>query len=173
MEGAAGKTPFEQLIELVASREVEFVLIGGRAESLLGSPRITYDTDICYRRTPENLRRLAEALRELEVTLRGAPPDLPFQIDAQSLALGCHFTFRTRLGDLDLLGDVEPVGNFDELMKRAETVQLGDLTLRIISLDDLIRVKQHIKRSKDQDSLVQLLAIKRTREEQSQRPSGG
>lgn len=48
---------------------------------------------------------------------------------------------------------------------KAESYRVGDLVLRTISLDDLIRVKQHIKRFKDSDSLSQLLAIKRVREE--------
>lgn len=33
-----------------------------------------------------------------------------------------------------------------------------------IGLDDLIRVKQHIKRGKDSESMYELLAIKRLRE---------
>lgn len=169
MADAAGRTAFEQLVELLTAREVEFIVVGGRAENLLGSPRVTYDTDVCYRRTPENLHRLAQVLRELGVTLRGAPAGLPFQIDAQSLALGCHFTLSTRLGDFDLLGFIEPVGDFDELVKRAESIQIGDQAVKIISLEDLIRVKQYVGRPKDRESLLQLLAIRRLR---GQAPGG-
>jgi hypothetical protein len=83
---------------------VEFIVLGGQAAALLGSPVPTFDVDLCYRRTPDNLCRLAEALTELHPTLRGAPPDLPFRLDAESLALGANFTFNTDLGPLDLLG---------------------------------------------------------------------
>src|SRR6516164_4482757 len=83
---------------------VEFLVIGGQAAALLGSPVPTYDVDLCYRRTADNLERLARALAELHPTLRGAPPDLPFQLDARSLALGANFTFNTDYGPLDLLG---------------------------------------------------------------------
>jgi hypothetical protein len=88
-------------------------------------------------------------------------------IDERSLALGSDFTFTTQYGDLDLLGWVEPIGNFDEVNKRAEVYDFAGGELRTISLDDLIRVKQHIRRR--QDSLYHLLAIKRVREEQGGR----
>ena len=71
------KSDFQNLAELLTRHGVEFVVIGGQAETLFGSPRVTFDIDLCYRRTAENLERLAAALREMKVTLRGAPPDLP------------------------------------------------------------------------------------------------
>ncbi len=124
---------------------------------------MTFDTDLCYRRTAENLRRLAAALGALRPTPRGAPPDLPFRIDAESLALGCNYTFRTSEGDLDLLGFVEPLGGYDELDKHAETVRIGDTAVRVIGLDDLIRIREHLGRPKDRDSVLHLRAIRRLR----------
>jgi predicted nucleotidyltransferase len=70
---------------------------------------------------------------------------------------------------LDLLGWIEPLGDYDAIVSRAETYTVAGLILRTISLEDLIRVKQHIGRSKDRDSLYQLLAIKRVREEEGRR----
>lgn len=110
------------------------------------------------------MERLAAALIELKPTLRGVPPGLPFQIDAKSLALGSNFTFDTPFGALDLLGWVEPIGDYDAIVPHAEIYRLSDLELRTISLDDLIRVKEHIRRPKDRDSLFQLKAIKQIRE---------
>jgi predicted nucleotidyltransferase len=164
MADNTAKTPFERLVRLLAERGVEFIVIGGRAETLHGSARVTFDTDLCYRRTAENLRRLAAALGALRPTLRGAPPDLPFRIDAESLALGCNYTFRTGEGDLDLLGFVEPLGGYDELDKHAETMRLGDTAVRVIGLDDLIRIREHLGRRKDRDSVLHLRAIRRLRD---------
>jgi hypothetical protein len=90
--------PIQPVAELLARHGVEYVIIGGQAETLMGSPRVTYDTDLCYRRTPENIKRLAAALSELGVELRGAPPGLPFKPDAATLTAGLNFTFRTPLG---------------------------------------------------------------------------
>jgi predicted nucleotidyltransferase len=144
---------------------VEFIVIGGQAAVLLGSPISTFDIDLCYRRTRENIARLAEALKGLHPKLRGAPPDLPFRLDAESLALGSNFTFETDQGPLDLLGWVEPIGDYDALLPGSEIVNVAGLEIRIIGLDDLITIKRHINRPKDQATLLQLEALKRLREE--------
>jgi predicted nucleotidyltransferase len=159
------KSALERLAEVLLRHGVEFIVVGGQAEVLLGSPRVTYDVDFCYRRSRENLDRLAAAIVELDVKLRGAPPDLPFQIDARALALGANFTFTTRFGALDLLGHLEPLGGYEAVAERADTYRVGDLELRTIALDDLIAIKRHIRRPKDRESLLQLLAIKRLRNE--------
>lgn len=103
MADATEKSPLELLAERLLHYGVAFIVIGGQAETLFGSPRVTFDTDFCYQRTEANLERLAAALKEIGVALRGAPAGLPFQIDARSLALGLNFTFSTPLGDFDLL----------------------------------------------------------------------
>jgi hypothetical protein len=54
----------EAFLELFRRHNVEFIVIGGQAEVLMGSPRVTYDSDLSYRRTAENLKRLAAALRD-------------------------------------------------------------------------------------------------------------
>ena len=85
-----GKSSLEQFAEVLIAHGVEFVVIGGQAEILFGSSRPTYDVDLCYRRTQDNLKRLAAALKEIQPTLRNAPPDLPFVIDERSLAALRH-----------------------------------------------------------------------------------
>ncbi len=146
------------------------MVIGGQAEALMGSPRVTYDVDLCYRRTADNLERLARVLRTLKLTLRGAPPDLRFRLDARALALGSNFTFEVD-GEyaLDLLGYLEPIGTYDDLLTGSETLQIGGRTVRVIGLEDLMRIKRHLARPKDRESLLQLEAIKRLREEEGLR----
>jgi hypothetical protein len=161
------QSELEALAEVFVRHGVEFLVIGGQAEVLMGSPRVTFDTDLCYRRTPENLQNLAAALEELKPTLRGAPADLPIRLDAESLALGSNYTFDTTLGPLDLLGWVEPIGAYEVFIPASEVYTVGTLNLRTIGLEDLIRIKQHIGRSKDRESLLQLLAIRELRSEKS------
>jgi predicted nucleotidyltransferase len=152
-----------QIAELLQRHGVEFIVIGGQAAVLHGSPLPTFDVDLCYARTAANLQRLAEALREIHPALRGAPPDLPFRLDAASLALGANFTFNTDLGPLDLLGWVEPLGEYAELLPRAERFDMGACHVTVIGLDDLVTIKRHINRAKDQASLEQLEALQRLR----------
>jgi predicted nucleotidyltransferase len=152
-----------QIVEQLHKHGVEFMVLGGEAAVLHGSPLPTYDTDLCYRRSPGNLERLAQALKEMHPSLRGAPADLPFRLDAESLALGANFTFTTDYGPLDLLGWVEPFGTYENLLPHAESIDLGTHTVLVIGLDDLITIKRHVNRPKDQAALFQLEALRRLR----------
>jgi predicted nucleotidyltransferase len=163
-------SPLERFCTLLAEAGVEFMVVGGQAEALMGSPRVTYDVDLCYRRTTDNLVRLAAALATLNLTLRGAPPDLKFRLDAQALALGQNYTFEVD-GEfaLDLLGYLEPIGSYEDLLPHAETMSIGGHPIPVIGLHDLIRIKRHLGRPKDREALLQLEAIKRLREEEGLR----
>jgi hypothetical protein len=140
-------SPLERFCAVLAGHGVEFIIVGGQAEALMGSARVTYDVDFCYRRTPENLERLATALLTLHLTLRGAPPDLKFRVDAQALALGQNYTFEVD-GEyaLDLLSYLEPLGTYEDVLPQTETVTIAGHTVRVIGLDDLIRIKKHLGR---------------------------
>jgi hypothetical protein len=117
MDAPSSKSPLRKIFDVLWTHDVAFILIGGQAEAIMGSPRVTYDVDICYKRTPGNFIALAAALQQLGVTLRGAPADVPFQINARTLESGCNFTFDTPLVPFDILGFVDPIGDYDALMR--------------------------------------------------------
>jgi hypothetical protein len=147
---------------------VNYVLIGGYASSVLGAPIITNDVDVCYERTPENMDRLAAALQELGATLRvaGVDKELPFVLDRRTIAAGDSFTFRTDAGDLDVLGTPSGTGGFRDLDADATSYDLGEgLIVRVVSLDDLIRMKEAASRPKDEAHLHVLAALKQRIEE--------
>ena len=160
----------EKLLDLFLEQGVEFIVVGGQAEVILGSSRTTYDVDLCYRRTATNLERLAKTLQALKPTLRDAPPGLPFVMDAKSLALGSNFTLNTPLLPLDLLAWLPPIGSYDDLLERVELYEYKGRVLQVIGLDDLIDIKQHLGRAKDVESLLQLRAIKELRESDDSAP---
>jgi len=163
-------SPLERFCTVLAEHGVEFIVVGGQAETLMGSARVTYDVDLCYRRTPDNLERLAAALGTLNLTLRGAPADLKFRIDGQALALGQNYTFEVD-GEyaLDFLGYLEPLGTYEDLLPHIETLAIGGHPTKVIGLDDLIRIKRFLGRPKDRESLLHLEAIKRLREDEGLR----
>lgn len=127
------------------------MLIGGMAGVVRGSSYPTYDVDIAYARARENLERLAAALNDLGATLRGAPADLPFILDARTLENGAHFTFETPHGSLDILTDPDGAPRYDELKRAAgEPEELEGVLILVASLDHLIAMKDAAGRTKDQ-----------------------
>jgi len=154
-------TDLERLIDALAAEQVDFVIIGGVALVLHGSPRITQDLDICYGRTPENLERLAAVLRPYHPTLRGAPRDLPFELDARSLASGLNFTLESELGDFDLIGEVSGVGGYQQVAADAVPMQVYGHSVRVMSLAALERAKRAAGRLKDLADLAEIAELRR------------
>ena len=147
-------------LRTLTDHRVRFILIGGYAGALRGSPVITGDVDLCYARDDENLQRLAAALQALGAHLRGAPPDVAFQLDAATLRAGDHFTFTTTAGSLDCLGTPAGTQGFADLEASATDEDLGGLIVRVASLDDLIRMKRAAGRPKDLIEVEWLSALR-------------
>jgi hypothetical protein len=150
------------ILQILFRHRVRFVLIGGFAGRLRGSNTITNDLDICYARDRANLDALAAALRELGATLRVAPKDIPFLLDAETLKRGDHFTFETKFGDLDCLGTPSGSKGFQELIDGSTEMAVGSEKVLVVSLHDLIRLKRAAGRPKD---LVEVEILAALREE--------
>ena len=72
---------FEGLLGALSNARVDFILIGGFAATAHGSARATFDLDVVYSRTADNLARIAGALQPHHAYLRGAPHGLPFRLE--------------------------------------------------------------------------------------------
>lgn len=128
----------EAPLRLLAEYEVECVIVGGVAAAIHGSLVLTNDLDVCYSRAPENLKRLASALQVVHARLRNVPGELPFILDAEPLTRGLNFTFTTDIGDLDLLGEVQGVGQYEDVRAGSVTVDLFGHRFVVIDIGKLI-----------------------------------
>ncbi len=154
-----------RVLRVFLAHGVQFIVIGGIAGRAWGSPTITNDLDVCYERSAANCAALAEALRELKATLRGAPAGIPFQLDARSIRMGDSFTFETDAGPVDCLGTPAGTMGYPDLLKSSSAVDFdSDLRVSICSLDDLMRMKRTAGRAKDRVELEILAAVKEERE---------
>jgi hypothetical protein len=154
-------------LRVLNAHHVRFVVIGGFAGNLLGSPSITHDLDVCYERTRGNCDALARALAELHATLRGAPPGLPFHLDGRTIFMGDSFTFDTDAGALDCLGTPSGTKGYADLVAGAEKMVLHGMDLAVASIDDVIRMKRAADRPKDRIEVEVLTALKEERERSS------
>jgi predicted nucleotidyltransferase len=157
---------FRDLLGMLSSADVEFILIGGLAAIAHGTSRATFDVDVVYSRAPENIQRLAHALESHHPYLRGAPPGLPFRFDVETIEGGLNFTLTTDLGPLDLLGEVAGGGTYERLLPHTEELDLLEQPLRCVSLLKLIELKRAAGRPKDLEAIAELEALLRERENQ-------
>lgn len=146
-------------LELLARHRIKCVIIGGVAAVYHGSSEVTHDLDVCYDRSADNLSRLAVALKSVNAFLRGAPRNIPFILDAETLKKGLNFTFDTDIGSLDLLGEIRGVGQFKDVIEDSETASIFSCDFRVLSLEKLMESKRVAGREKDLRTLTELEAI--------------
>ncbi len=156
-------TDFARLLTTLVDAGVEFVIIGGFAATAHGSAHVTVDLDVVYRRTLDNMTRLATALAPLAPYLRGAPVGLPFRFDVETIKRGLNFTLVTSAGDLDVLGEATGGGTYEALLPRSEVRALLGLECRFVDLQTLIHLKRAAGRPKDLERIAELEALQQER----------
>ena len=106
------------------------------------------------------LSKIIEApLKSVTARLRNAPADIPFILDSETLRHGLNFTFTTDIGALDLLGEVQGVGFYEDVFAGSEMFELFGYPFAVIEIGKLILPKQTAGRPKDLISITELRAI--------------
>ena len=130
----------ERILRTLAEHEVDYVLIGGLAVQTYGHVRTTNDADLIPAPRPENLERLAVALRALRARVLN-PGKESLEIDASMLPRATIWQFSTPDGGIDVMHEVPGGRPYEELSRRALHVQLGEIDVPVVDLDDLIQMK--------------------------------
>lgn len=152
-----------RLISALVLRNVDFIVIGAIAAIAQGYPLNTKDLDITPAREPENLERLAAALKDLDARLRipNDPSGIEFPIEARFLGSVDSWTLKTPSGDIDLLFAPSGTAGYEDLKRGAISAELWGHDVLVSSLPDIIRMKEAAARPKD---LAQLPALHQTLE---------
>ena len=112
--------------------EVRYLVIGGIAAVLYGVPRATFDLDVLIEATPENSRRLLDAL--IMAQLGTAELTTPEEILAHEITI---FRDRVRIN----VQTMTPGISFAEAWSRRKTMTFQGQTFNVVSRDDLIASK--------------------------------
>jgi predicted nucleotidyltransferase len=158
---------FDRVLRSLIENQVEFVIVGLTAAIAQGAPLGTVDLDICYQRTQDNADRLATALKPFHPRPRGAPEGLPLKLDSKTIMMGSNFTFVTDAGDVDILGHISGVGEYQDMRQNAVETEAFGLSLLVMSLEDVIKSKKAAGRKKDKAQLPVLEETLRLRRERA------
>jgi hypothetical protein len=152
-----------EICAVLSEEGVEFVVLGGFAAIIHGSPLPTEDIHVIPSRSGANLERLATALTRLGAKIRTGDEPIETRIDAAFILDMPHtLNLVTRFGDLDLV--FKPAGtlkNYEQWLERARRAQLREgLVVAVADLDDIIASKSAANRPKDQRSLPYLESLR-------------
>lgn len=142
----------DEILEVLERHSVLYIVIGGLAAELRGSPYVTRDVDVTPARTRENFTKLADALNELGAKLRIPDIEEPSTIplDERSFDQGTTWTFVTKHGYLNIALLPDGTRGYEDLRRSATREKLTDtVTISVAALADVIRSKEAAGREKD------------------------
>jgi len=146
----------ERLVRTLVEHEVDFCLIGAGAAWLQGNPTATLGLDVMPRRDLDNAERLATALNELHARRKGR--DEALELEGADFLGWKNQSFETDAGPLDVVPIAAAIGGFEEVA--TIELSLGDLSVRAITIDEVIASKEKLDRPKDIAALPALYATR-------------
>lgn len=154
----------ERILAALSDAEVRYVLIGGMAAILHGDAGVTIDLDVAPAFDPDNLERLATALRSLGARIRaeGSPEGVPFDCSGaflRNLGRDAVLNLTTQAGDVDVAFTPTGTQGFGDLKRDAVSIDAAGATILVASLADIIRSKAAADREKDRRALPRLRAL--------------
>ena len=146
----------ERLLRSLVEHEVEFCVIGAVAAWLQGNPSVTLDLDVMPRRDLDNADRLAAALKTLGARPRGE--DTMLDLEGADFLGWQSQSFDTEAGPLDVVPLASAIGGYEDVA--TIELALGDLSVRVITIDEVIASKEKLGRPKDTAALPALYATR-------------
>ncbi len=147
---------FLSVLSALEIEGVEYVLIGGFAVLLHGSPRVTEDLDVFIRTNENNLNKLRKALRRVfsdesidEIT----SPELK---QYAVIRYGTPEDFY-----IDIISNIGEAFTFDDI--KSEEIEVDGTKIKIATLESLYRMKEKTYRAVDQVDLLFLAEKMRIR----------
>jgi hypothetical protein len=141
----------ELILRALKARGVRYVLVGGFAAVIHGSPYVTTDIDIVPDSARPNLTQLSLALADLgsRVWTSSEPDGLAFGHDAESLARAEIWNLVTRHGRLDITFRPSGTTGYSDLVRDAVHLTILGADVDVASLADVVRSKEAADREKD------------------------
>ena len=173
---AAPELDAESVVATLNKFGVKYVVIGAFAAQLQGAPiPRTRDIDVTPATDAANLKRLSDAMHELQARIRtvDVPEGLPFDHDGPSLGKARMWNLTSPFGEFDISFVPSGTEGYDDLARQALIVESHGESVPVADLDDVIRSKEAAGRPKDIVQLPILIQTAQKRHlERGERDSG-
>jgi hypothetical protein len=155
---------FLNLLERLVNTEIDFVIIGGFAGVVHGCTYVTQDIDICCDFKPSILLAIQKAISDLHPIHRMTPGRKKLELTEQTCSQFKNLYLDTDIGQLDCLGFVDGLGEYDAVRRESEFIEVEKMKLLVLGLDALIKTKKVMNRPRDKEAVLQLEVIKKMKE---------
>ncbi|MCL2776976.1 MAG: nucleotidyl transferase AbiEii/AbiGii toxin family protein [Polyangiaceae bacterium] len=155
------------LITALHAQEVRYCLVGGVAVNLHGVPRMTYDVDIVVEMDATNLAAVDSVLSSLGLRCR-----LPLRLvdlhdaetrrryfEERNLLAVTYTNPNDGLQEVDVL--VAPPISATELVRDATELKLGELPVRVASIEHVLAMKRASGRAQDLADIAHLDRVRK------------
>ncbi len=152
----------ERLIEGLADADIAFVVVGMVAGQLYGSRVATYDLDVVYDTSEDNVSRLSEYLLGLDPYVKETWPNEGVASDFTRAVLlrERSLTVGTAEGEIDLLDRIDGIGDYASALSQSASFRLDSgKQVRVLTLTALIAAKRASDREKDRLHIIELETI--------------
>lgn len=146
----------ERILAAFEQADVGYVTVGGMALIAHGVVRATLDLDLVPDPGAENLARLAGTIRDLGGFPHGEPHT---PVTAALLGRRANMRFSTDAGQIDVLAAEQYLRLYPDLSERAVVIDVEGVTMRVVSRNDLVRLKAGSGRDRDLLDIGDLLAL--------------
>ena len=156
------------ILTALAQAQVRYLIVGGLAVNLHGVPRVTQDIDIIISVEPDNVQKLCQALSELDYIPRlpvnpldmATPEILQDWVENRNLKAFSFYHRQQNYRVVDIVL-VHPL-DFESAFERKISLEVQGIPLDLLSIPDLITMKQAAGRQRDLtdvDMLQKALAL--------------
>jgi hypothetical protein len=157
---------YEEILREFQKHKVRYILVGGIAVNLLGFPRSTADLDILVEMSDKNLRKIVTILKKRGYKVK-QPVD-PMLIADKKTRLdwiknkhlkAFNFYKEEELKEVDII--LKSPVTYASAIKKIVRIRDGDLVFPVISIKDIIKMKNSAGRDLDKFDVAVLKKIEK------------
>lgn len=157
--------PYEEVFRALNTAKINYVVCGGAAVVLFGFTRLTIDLDLIVGLEKENLEKLYFVLTELNYRSKAPIKKEEFIQKEKLEKLGQEkdmkvVSFYNLEDPLKVIDIGVNLPHIPEILKRKKHIKVENLTIPIISINDLIKMKEDLARKQDLIDVENLKRIK-------------
>ncbi len=155
---------YGEILKEFQKEKVKYIIVGGLAFNLLGGQRSTSDLDILVEMSNANLAKIVKILTRQRYRVK-QPVD-PMGIANKTIRKdwiqnknmkAFNFYKEDEFKEVDII--IETPVSFDAAKKTIQSIKLDELTVPVISINNLIKMKKKANRPIDQIDIEELQEV--------------